>query len=216
MWALNLQALQAFLFPRQGREAADSTFSSLYPSSSIPPSPSVLFTLCSPAAVPPRRHSRPPRSWRPPQIGRWRPSPWEQRVEVQEWVGEWRWRWLSGEDFLCCETRQEAEGMIKCGHALTFKIYTAGMWARWPTACLQQWIFVFLSFLVVDDHYKPMKPLWKRKGVLLLLYRQNWCYTSQLHRHWIKTVSSCRSYCYILSQLWLAGGFYTILLKFLL
>ncbi|KAI9544647.1 hypothetical protein NQZ68_001520 [Dissostichus eleginoides] len=48
----------------QGGEAADSTFSSLYPSSSIPPSPSVLFTLCRPAAVPPQRHSRPPRSWR--------------------------------------------------------------------------------------------------------------------------------------------------------
>lgn len=99
VWALNLQALQAFLFPRQGREAADSTFSSLYPSSSILPSPSVLFTLCSPAAVPPRRHSRPPRSWRPPQIGQWRPSLWEHRVEVQEWVGEWRWHWLTSGDF---------------------------------------------------------------------------------------------------------------------
>ncbi len=123
MWALNLQALQAFLFPRQGGEAADSTFSSLYPSSSIPPSPSVLFTLCSPAAVPPRRHSRPPRSWRSPRIGQWRHSPWEQREEVLEWVGEWCWRWLSGGDFFMLRTRQEGEGMITCGQALTFKIY---------------------------------------------------------------------------------------------
>lgn len=67
---------------------------------SIPLSPSVLFTRCSPAAVPPRRHSRPPRSWRPPRIGQWRPSPWEWQGEVLEWAEEWRWRWLSGGEFL--------------------------------------------------------------------------------------------------------------------
>lgn len=118
VWALNLQALQAFLFPRQGGEAADSTFSSLDPSSFIPPSPSVLFTLGSPVAVPPRRHSRPPRSWQQPQIGQSQLSPWEQ--EVLLWVG-------SGADgglvvgiffFLLMHwSRQESEGMITCGQA---------------------------------------------------------------------------------------------------
>lgn len=37
--SLSLQALQAFLFPGPGRDAADSTFSSFNPFSSIPPSP---------------------------------------------------------------------------------------------------------------------------------------------------------------------------------
>lgn len=36
VWALNLQALRAFLFPKQGREAADSTISSLYASILLP------------------------------------------------------------------------------------------------------------------------------------------------------------------------------------
>lgn len=54
-----------------------------HPSIPLPPFPSVLFTLCSTVAVPPRRHSRPPRSWQPPQIGRWKPSPWKQQEVLQ-------------------------------------------------------------------------------------------------------------------------------------
>lgn len=46
LWALNLQALQAFLFPSQGGEAADSTFSSLYPSFSIPQRPVYALQHC--------------------------------------------------------------------------------------------------------------------------------------------------------------------------
>lgn len=71
--------------------------------------------------------------------------------------------------------------MIKCGHALTFKIYTAGTWARWPVVQLiycSEFLH-FWAFSAVADHYKPMKPSWKRNGILLWLYRKNWGYTSQ-------------------------------------
>lgn len=167
MWALNLQALEAFLFPGQGGEAADSTFSSLYPFSSIPPSPSVLFTLCSPVAIPPRRLSRPPRPWRPPWIGWWRPSPWELQGEVLEWVGEWHGQWLSGGDFSCCGP----------GQRVKIWLHVAGPWhskyigrmlhcvARWPfimlLCCTGDFFFIFT---LANDYFKTIKTIMKKKG----------------------------------------------------
>lgn len=46
-------------------------------------------------------------------------------------VGEWCWRWLSGGEFFMLWTRQEGEGMITCGQALTFKIHRDAV-ALWP------------------------------------------------------------------------------------
>lgn len=149
VWALNLQALEAFLFPGLGGEAADSTFSSLDPSSSIPPSPSVLFTLCSPAAVPPRRHSRPPRPWRPPRASQSRRSPWERR-EVLPWVG-------SG-----------ADGGLAVGiFFFVFCSTQAGEWTydyMWPG--LKIYAFA-LCGKVTSPHWETIKHLWKRNNIRL-------------------------------------------------
>lgn len=149
LWIFGLY--RAFLFPGHGGEAADSTFSSLYPSSSIPPSPSVLFTLCSPAAVPPRRHSRPPRPWRPASdcpvtaltmgtAGR----------EVLEWVGEWCWQWLSGGDFFFMVWRVKV--WLHMAKALTLKIYRCCC-IVWPGDLFRRlfyWEDVVPQFLLAD------------------------------------------------------------------
>lgn len=129
--ALNLQAFQAFLLPGPTAEAADSTFSSLHPHSSIPLlPPASCLRPAGPAAVPPRRHSRPPR---PCQIGQWQPFLVETRgaAAVREWC---RWR-LSGGNLKkkMLRTRQEREGMIISGQILKYRVLL----------CVARWFFYY-------------------------------------------------------------------------
>lgn len=94
-------ALEAFLLPGLGGKAADSTFSSLHPSSSIPPSlhppvsclHSAALRLCHLGDTP--DHQGP--GGHLDLAGR-RRSPWELR-EVLPWVEKRCWWWLSGGEF---------------------------------------------------------------------------------------------------------------------
>lgn len=179
LWICRLYGLSS----RPGRLQRLLTLHS-HPSILVPPSPpppGVLFTPCRPAAVPPRRHSRPPRPWR---IGQWRPFVVETRGAAA--VGEWCWWRLSGgEFFLTQRTRQEREGMIRCGQVLKYRGLLLLCVARWS--------------LRAPSKKKTLKPRWEKNSSGEKL---------RLHSNQIIWFN------HILSQVWLAKASHTILLKF--
>lgn len=166
-------------------DAADFTFSSLHP-------PCVLFTLLpNPAAMPPRRHSRPPRSRQLPPIGQRRALAMGTALGR---VGQWH---IEVGSFYAAH-RQESEGMITHNPGLDIEnILDAA--AQCGEATSRKWIFAFC--VLWPENHEPI--------------RRKWNYEDVLHRLKIRRgVLSCRFYSYILSGLTLAGGFHTILLKF--
>lgn len=90
--------------------------------------PASCLRPAGPAAVPPQRHSRPPR---PCRNGQWRPFVVETRGVAS--VGEWCWWRFSGADFFLkmLWTRQQREGMIICDQILKYRGLLLLCVARW-------------------------------------------------------------------------------------
>lgn len=148
LWALNLLAFQAFLPPGPIAEAADSTFSFLYPL--LPPAS--CLRPAGLAAVPPRRHSRPPR---PCWIGQWRPFAVETRGAAA--VEEWCWWRLSSGDLKKKKKLwigQKHEGMIICGQILKYR-------ALLLLLCVARWSFIISPKKEREEEKNTLKSLWE-------------------------------------------------------
>lgn len=118
MRALNLQALRAFLLPGPTAQAADSTFSSLYPRSSVPSFPQrpvyalQALRLCHLGDILDHQGLD--------GLANGGISSWKREVLQRSGSGA-DGGLVVGRFFLTLRTRQEHEGMIRCGQVFKYR-----------------------------------------------------------------------------------------------
>lgn len=113
--AVNLQALRAFLPPGPPAEAADSTFSSLYPRSSVPSFPQrpvYALRLCHLGDILDHQGLG--------GLANGGISSWKREVLQRSGSGA-DGGLVVGRFFLTLRTRQEHEGMIRCGQVFKYR-----------------------------------------------------------------------------------------------